>query len=166
MSRSNCFFEGILLRLTQHTGAHDTLTANQLGTRPGRQIHDANYALLAIIQHNWAQANPQHTRRSWTTPQPTRAFTEVALQHSYTNLISWEKCDITCAPALRVQIRVLNEGIAFHQTVPILRGLPEDNLLRPTLLGIVSADLINHLKGNSQTPQFSTTQNTYGFANF
>jgi hypothetical protein len=42
--------EGILLhRLTQYTEAHDTLTANQLGTRPGRQIHDA-------IQHNWTKA--------------------------------------------------------------------------------------------------------------
>ncbi len=47
-------FEGLLLhRLTQYTEAHDTLTPNQLGTRPGRQTHDAIYSLLAIIQRNW-----------------------------------------------------------------------------------------------------------------
>ena len=47
------FFEGVLLqRLTQYTEKHETLTPNQLGTRPGRQTHDAIYALLAIIQHN------------------------------------------------------------------------------------------------------------------
>ena len=46
--------EGLLLhRLTQYTEAHDTLTPNQLGTRPGRQAHDAIYSLLAIIQRNW-----------------------------------------------------------------------------------------------------------------
>ena len=49
-------FEGILLhRLTQYTEAHDTLPSNQLGTRPGRQTHDAIYSLLAIIQRNWIQ---------------------------------------------------------------------------------------------------------------
>jgi hypothetical protein len=47
-------FEGILIfRLTQFTEAHNTLTENQLGTRPGRQVHDAIYILLSIIQHNY-----------------------------------------------------------------------------------------------------------------
>ncbi len=47
-------FEGILLsRLTQYTEVHETLTVNQLGTRPGRQTHDVIYSLLAIIQRNW-----------------------------------------------------------------------------------------------------------------
>ena len=49
-------FEGILIfRLTQSqvTEAHNTLTENQLGTRPGRQVHDAIYILLSIIQHNY-----------------------------------------------------------------------------------------------------------------
>jgi len=49
-------FEGILIsRLTQFTESHNTLTKNQLGTRPGRQIHDAIYCLLSIIQYNITQ---------------------------------------------------------------------------------------------------------------
>ena len=60
-------FEGLLLhRLTQYTEAHDTLTPNQLGTRPGRQTHDAIYSLLAIIQRNW-------TLRESLTAAPTPA---------------------------------------------------------------------------------------------
>ena len=46
-------FEGILLhRLIQYTEIHNTLTENQLGTRPGRQVHDAIYILLSVIQYN------------------------------------------------------------------------------------------------------------------
>jgi len=49
-------FEGILIsRLTKFTETHNTLTENQLGTRPGRQIHDAIYCLLSIIQYNITQ---------------------------------------------------------------------------------------------------------------
>jgi len=37
-------FEGILIsRPTKFTETHNTLTETQLGTRPGRQIHDAIY---------------------------------------------------------------------------------------------------------------------------
>ena len=43
-------FEGILIsRLTKFTETLNTLTKPQLGTRPGRQIHDAIYCLLSII---------------------------------------------------------------------------------------------------------------------
>ena len=46
-------FEGILIsRLTKFTETQNTLTENQLGTRPGRQIHDAIYCLFSIIQYN------------------------------------------------------------------------------------------------------------------
>jgi len=49
-------FEGILIsRLTKFTEIHNTLTENQLGTQPGRQIHDAIYCLLSIIQYNITQ---------------------------------------------------------------------------------------------------------------
>jgi len=45
-------FEGIIIkRLTQYTEQHSTLTDNQLGTRSNRQIHDAIYSIIAIIQH-------------------------------------------------------------------------------------------------------------------
>jgi len=46
-------FEGLLIsRLTTHTEIFNTLTNNQLGTKPGTQTHDATYSLFAIIQHN------------------------------------------------------------------------------------------------------------------
>jgi hypothetical protein len=51
-------FEGLLLhRLTQYTEAHDTLTPNQLGTRPGRQTHDAIYSLPT--RHYSAKLDPR-----------------------------------------------------------------------------------------------------------
>ena len=47
-------FEGILIsRLTRFTEAHCTLTQNQLGTRPGLQIHDAIYTLISLITFNY-----------------------------------------------------------------------------------------------------------------
>jgi len=49
-------FEGILIsRLTKFTETHNILTENQLGTRPSRQIHDAIYCLLSLIQRNISQ---------------------------------------------------------------------------------------------------------------
>jgi len=52
-------FEGILIsRVTKFTETHSTLTKNQLGTRSGRQIHDAIYCLLSIIQYNISQKGP------------------------------------------------------------------------------------------------------------
>jgi len=49
-------FERILIsRLTKFTDTHSTLTENQLGARSGRQIHDAIYCLLSIIQYNISQ---------------------------------------------------------------------------------------------------------------
>jgi len=49
-------FEGILIsRLTKCTETHNTLTETQLGTRPGRQIHDVIYCLLSIIQYDITQ---------------------------------------------------------------------------------------------------------------
>jgi len=49
-------FEGIpIYRLTKFTETHNTLTKNQLGTQPGRQIHDAIYCLLSLIQYNISQ---------------------------------------------------------------------------------------------------------------
>jgi len=49
-------FEGILIsRLTKFTETYNTLTENQLGTRPDRQIHDTIYCLLSLIQYNISQ---------------------------------------------------------------------------------------------------------------
>ena len=51
-----------------------------------------------------------------------------------------------CNRFQRVKLRVLHPDIAPHQTVPILRGLPEGSRLSPTLFGLFAADLVNHLK--------------------
>ena len=49
-------FERILIsRLTKFSETHITLTENQLGTCSGRQIYDAIYCLLFIIQYNISQ---------------------------------------------------------------------------------------------------------------
>jgi len=55
-------FEGIIIkRLTQYTEQHSTLTDNQLGTRSNRQIHDAIYSIIAVIQHNlFAKGQPTY----------------------------------------------------------------------------------------------------------
>jgi hypothetical protein len=58
-----------------------------------------------------------------------------------------------------VTLRVLHPGISPHQTVPILRGLPEGSRLSPTLFGLFAADLVNHLK---RMPQSSTRVSTCG----
>jgi len=42
-------------QLTKFTETHSTFTSNQLGIRPSRQIHDAIYCLLSIIQYNISQ---------------------------------------------------------------------------------------------------------------
>jgi len=49
-------FEGILIsRLTKFTETHSTLIENHVGTRSGRQVHDAIYCLLSIIQYSISQ---------------------------------------------------------------------------------------------------------------
>jgi len=55
-------FEGIIIkRLAQYTEQHSTLPGNQLGTRSNRQIHDAIYSIIAIIQHNFfAKGQPTY----------------------------------------------------------------------------------------------------------
>jgi len=46
-------FEGLYIaRLTTHTELNNTLTSNQLGTKPCTQTHDAIYSLLSTIQYN------------------------------------------------------------------------------------------------------------------
>ena len=46
-------FVGLLLaRLTTHTKLDNTLTSDQLGTKPCTQTHDAIYSLISTIQYN------------------------------------------------------------------------------------------------------------------
>ena len=73
--------EILISRLTNITETHSTLTENQLGTRSGRQIHDAIYCLLFIIQYNKSPTNHlrsflQHTLLFVTSPPRSQAFFE------------------------------------------------------------------------------------------
>jgi len=45
-----------------------------------------------------------------------------------------------------IRLRVLHPNIQEHQTIDILRGLPEGSRLSPTLFGIFVADLIHELQ--------------------
>ena len=141
-------FEGLILhRLTQYTEAHETLTENQLGTRPGRQTHDAIYALLAIIQYNWIQEqSPTYVAfLDFSTAYPSVHRSRLATMLYKVNIVGkmWHHL---CARFNSARIRVLHPHIPPHQTLPVLRGLPEGSRLSPTLFGIFVADLIHHLK--------------------
>jgi len=47
-----------------------------------------------------------------------------------------------------VKVRVLHQRLSNNSSVAILRGVPEDSRLSPTLFGIFVADLIHELKEN------------------
>jgi len=51
-----------------------------------------------------------------------------------------------------IRLRVLHHNIQEHQTVDILRGLPEGSRLSPTLFGIFVADLIRVHELQTQFP--------------
>jgi len=51
-----------------------------------------------------------------------------------------------CARIDNLRLRVLHPNIQEHQTVDILRGLPECSRLSPTLFGIFVSDLIHELQ--------------------
>jgi len=141
-------FEGLLLhRLTQYTEAHETLTPNQLGTRPGRQTHDAIYSLLPIIQSNWTlRDSPTYVAfLDYSTAYQSVHRGRLAVMLHQFKIVGkmWHHL---CNRFQSVKLRVLHPGIAPHQTVQILRGLPEGSRLSPTLFGLFAADLVNHLK--------------------
>ena len=72
-------FEGLLLaRLTTHTELGNTLTSNQLGTKPCTQTwtHDAIYSLISTIQYNKHTLQKPTYVAFLTTPQPTPQWTE------------------------------------------------------------------------------------------
>jgi len=51
-----------------------------------------------------------------------------------------------CARIDNIRLQVLHPKIQKHQTVDILRGIPEGSRLSPTLFGIFVADLIHELQ--------------------
>ena len=127
-------FEGLLLaRLTIHTELNNTLTSNQLGTKPCTQTHDAIYSLISTIQYN------KHTLQKptyvafvdYSTAYPSvhRDRLSSILLH---NDIAGHMWHHLRARIDNIRLRVLHPNIQEHQTVDILRGLPEGSRLSPT----------------------------------
>jgi len=141
-------FEGILIsRLTKFTETHNTLTENQLGTRPGRQIHDAIYCLFSIIQYNITQKGlPTYVAFcDFSTAFPSTHRGKLLSLLCKENIVGrmWKH--------LReifqiVKVRVLHPRISKNSSVTILWGIPESSRLSPTLFGIFVADLIHELR--------------------
>jgi len=141
-------FEGILIsRLTKFTETHNTLTENQLGTRPGRQIHDAIYCLTSLIQFNISQRGLATCVAlcDSSTAFPSIHRGKLLSQLCKENIVGrmWkhlrERFHI-------VKVRVLHPRIPTTSSVNILRGVPEGSRLGPTLFGILVADLIHELR--------------------
>jgi hypothetical protein len=152
-------FEGILIcRLTKFTEAHSTLTENQLGTRPGRQIHDAIYCLLSLIQYNISQRGlaTYVAFCDFSTAFPSIHRGKLLSQLCKENIVGrmWkhlrERFHV-------VKVRVLHPRIPKSSSVNILRGVPEGSRLSPTLFGIFVADLIHELR--AQFPNATITHN-------
>jgi len=141
-------FEGLLIsRLTTHTELLNTLTHNQLGTKPDTQTHDAIYSLFALIQHN-----------KYTLDKPTYvAFIDYSTAYPSVhrdglsstllkNDIRGNMWHHLWARFHKIKLQVLHPGISAHHTVDILRGLPEGSRLSPTLFKIFVADLVHELR--------------------
>jgi len=141
-------FEGLLLaRLTTHTESNNTLTSNQLGTKPCTQTHDAIYSLICTIQYNkYTLQKPTYVAfvdYSTAYPSVHRDRLSSILLHNGIASHMWHHLR---ARIDNIRLRVLHPNIQEHQTVDILRGLPEGSRLSPTLFGILVADLIHELQ--------------------
>jgi len=142
------FFESLLIaRLTTHTELFNTLTYNQLGTKPDTWTHDAIYSLFAIIQHNkYTLEKPPYVAfvdSSTAYPSVRRDGLSSTLLK---NDIRGNMWDHLRARFDKIKLRILHPGISAHMTVDILRGLPEGSHLSPTLFGIFVADLVHELR--------------------
>jgi len=143
-------FEGLLLdRLTTHTELDNTLNSNQLasGTKHCTQTHDAIYSLISTIQYNkYTLQKPTYVAfvdYSTTYPSVHKDRLSFILLH---NGIAGHMWHHLLARIDNIRLRVLYPNIQEHQTVGILRRLPEGSRLSPTLFGIFVADLIHELQ--------------------
>ena len=59
-----------------YTESNNTLTSNQLGTKPCTQTHDAIYSLISTIHYNKYTLQKPDMWLLMTTPQPTPQCTE------------------------------------------------------------------------------------------
>jgi len=141
-------FEGLLIsRLTTHTELLNTLTHNQLGTKPDMQTHDPIYSLFAIIQHTkYTLENPTYVAFiDYSTAYPSvhrDGLSSTFLKNDIRGNM-WHQLR---ARFHKIKLRVLHPGISAHHTADILRGLPEGSHLSPTLFGIFVADLVHELR--------------------
>jgi len=141
-------FEGLLLvRLTTHTELDNTLTSNHLGTKPCTQTHDAIYSLISTIQYN--KNSRQKTTYvafvDYSTAYPSvhrDRLSSILLHNGIVGHI-WHHLR---ARIDNTRLRVLHPNIQEHQTVDILRRLPEGSRLSPNLFGIFVADRIHELQ--------------------
>jgi len=150
--------EILISRLTNITETHSTLTENQLGTRSGRQIHDAIYCLLSTIQYNISQKG---LATYIVFCDFSIAFPSIH-RGKLLSLLCKENIVGRMWKHLRerfhiVKVRVLHPRIPKSSSVDILRGVPEGSRLSPTLFGIFVADLIHELK--VQFPNATITHN-------
>ena len=146
-------FEGLLLvRPSIHTESNYTLTSNQLGNKPCTQTHDAIYSLIFTIQYNkYTLQKPTYVAfvdYSTAYPPVHRDRLSSILLHNGIVGHMWYHLR---ARIDNIRLLVLHPNIQEHQTVDILRGLPEGSRLRPTLFGIFVTDLIHELKLNPPT---------------
>ena len=151
-------FEGILSRLTKFAETHNTLIENQLGTRPGRQVHGAIYCLTSLIQYNISQRGLAIYVAfcDFSTAFPSihggkllsQLWKEIFLGRMWKHLR--ERFHV-------VKVCVLVQRIPTTSSVNILHGVPEGSRLSPTLFGIFVADLIHGLR--APFPAASITHN-------
>ena len=152
-------FEGILIsRLTKFTETHNTLTENQLWTRPGQQIHDAIYCLLSMIQYKITQKGlPTYVAFcDFSTAFPSIHRGKLLSLLCKENIVGrmWKHLRERFQVG---RVRVLHPLIPKTSSVAILRGVPEGSRLSPTLFGIFVADLIHELR--DKFPNANITHN-------
>jgi len=125
----------------------NTLTYNQLGTKPDTQTHDAIYSLFAIIEHSKCTLeNPTYVAfidYSTAYPSVHRDRLSSTLLKNDIRGNMWHHLQ---AKFDKIKLRVFHPGISARHTVDILRGLPEGSRLSPTLFGIFVADLVHELR--------------------
>jgi len=131
---------------------------SDVGTQPGRHIHDAIYCLTSLIQYNTSQRG---LATYFVFCDFSTAFQSIHRGKLLSQLCK-ENIVVRMWKHLRerfhvVKVRVLHPWIPTTSSVNILRGVPEGSRLSPTLFGIFVANLIHELR--AQFPAATITHN-------
>jgi len=120
-------FEGLLIpRLTTHKELLNTLTYNQLGTKPDTRTHDAIYSLFAIIQHNkYTLENPTYVAFIDYSTAYSSVHRDGLSSTLLKNDIRGNMWHHLRARFDKIKVRVLHPGISARYTVDVLRGIKE-----------------------------------------